>query len=711
MKSLIKYVYDNLINNVFLVAFGGVLLLVSLNYYIIFILLLIYLIYLYKKSKPIFCISFSFIILIIIVYCFLKLYQNYLISELNSNIIEGKIIKIIKKENYQKITIRYKLFKIDIYDYDFYDLDIGMGIRINGEKKAIDANHIPNAFNYKEYLYNNLYLAQYNATEIEILDKHFSIYIFNDIVNNYLENNFQTNSLVFIKAFIVGDSSLFSDTTEEAIKTNGIVHLFALSGLHITLFIKILDKVLYKLNKKQTIINIFLGVYLIITRFGVSISRAIITYYLSIIFTKHKLKFTSLDRTSIVFIMFTIINPCLMYNNGFILSFFATFILLLISDELSKKGKIIGIIYTSFYTSLLTFPIIININYEINVLSPLINVLMIVLVETIILPFTILCALLPFLQFIYSLVINSFVYIIDVCALISKQLGFVIIIGKMNFLFMLLYYFLMLIIFSKSLKIKKLVVIFLFLLGYIFNQNINIIKYEAQITFLDLYNGEATLIEYKSEKILIDTGEGINNEVTTYLKSRGINRLDYVIITHPHSDHNGEYKYLKENINIKNVIKNKYDQTNYGIKTISVSCNDIIYTNHLKLEIFNPVKKDNNENNNSLVIYTEIANISFLFLGDIEAEYEKKLEINKSVDILKVAHHGSNTSTTMEMLNKCKPKYAIIMNGRNSLFDFPHIDTIKKLNSKNIQTYTTKDSYTIILKITNKKLLFEETKN
>lgn len=710
MKSLIKYVYNKLINNVFLITFAIILLLVALNHYIIFLLLIVYLIYMYKKDQTLFWITLGLVIVICLIFFYLKMYQNKLINELDQYQIEGQIIKIVKNDYSQKITIRYKVFKVDIYDYDFQNLNVGMIIKITGELKTIESNHIPNAFNYREYLYNNLYLGQYKALDIKIIKQQFSIYMFNDIVNKYLENNFTNNSLILIKAFIIGDSSLFSDSLQEAIKTNGIVHLFALSGLHITLFIDILEKVLSKFSKKQLIINIFLGIYLIITGFGVSISRAIITYYISLIFAKKKLQFTSLDRTSIVFIMFTIFNPYLMYNNGFVLSFFATFILLLISDMLSKKGKAMGIIYTSLFTTFLTFPILININYEINLLSPFINVLMIILVETIILPFTIICALCPFLKYLYSPVINSFIYIIEICAHISKKLGLVLIVGHMDYIFILLYYLLMLILFSKCVKIKKMLFIILFLLGYIINQNINLIRYDAQITFLDLYNGEATLIEYKNEKILIDTGEGINNEVTTYLKSRGINRLDYVIITHPHSDHNGEYRYLKENIKIKNVIKNKYDLTNYHINTQGVGGGDIVYTKYLKLEILNPWEKHMNENNNSLVIYTSIVDTSFLFLGDIEAEYEKVLTIPKAVDIVKIAHHGSNTSTTTEMLNKSQPQYAIIMNGRNSLFDFPHPETISKLNNKKIQTYITKNSYTIILKIKNKHLLFQETK-
>ena len=99
-----------------------------------------------------------------------------------------------------------------------------------------------------------------------------------------------------------------------------------------------------------------------------------------------------------------------------------------------------------------------------------------------------------------------------------------------------------------------------------------------------------------------------------------------------------------------------------------------------------------------------------MFLGDIEAECEAKLPINEKIDVVKVAHHGSNTSTSIHLLNKIRPQYAIIMNGRKEVYSFPSDEVIKRLLDKNVKTYTTKRSYTIILKLKNDKLMFYETR-
>lgn len=703
MKSL----YNRLINNVFIIAFGIVLLFVSLNHFYILLVLIMYLIYLYKKDIYIFKIQLFIIILITIIFFVIKGYQNYLIKTIDSSNISGKIIAIVKKDYYQKITIKYSIFKINIYDYDFEDLEIGMIIRVSGENRNIEANHIPNAFNYKEYFYNSLNLLEVKKTNLIVVKKSFSINIFNYYMNKYLDKNFTNESLIILKAFIIGDTSGFNSEFKEAIKTNGIVHLFALSGLHISLFINLLDKVLKRSKHKDIIINIFLFIYLLITKFGVSISRAIFTYYLKYICNKKNIYFSSLDRTSIIFILFSIYNPYLMYNNGFVLSFFATFIILLINEKIKNVKEVKAILIISFYTTILTLPLTVNINNELNLLSPVINIVMIIMVETIILPFSIVVCLIPFLNYIYIYILKAFIFIIEVQANISYKLGLVIVFKSMNIWVIVIYYTLMFFILSYHAKLnKKALIILNILFILIFNINIS---FTNTITFLDLYNGEATLIEYMNETILIDTGEGINNEVTSFLKSKGIRCIDYLFITHNHSDHNGEFKSIKKSIKVKKVIKNIYDNNYYQDNTLSAKTGDVINTRYFKFEVLNPSSYDINENNNSLVLYTIINNTSFLFLGDIEQECEEKLQIEKNVDVVKIAHHGSNTSSTSAFIDKIKPKYAIIMNGRKELYSFPSNQVVNRLKEKNIKTYITKNSYTIVLKIKRNKLAFYET--
>ena len=331
--------YNSIINNLFIISFSVVLFLISLNHYIVLIGFIIYLYYLYKKDKNIFILSLALCAVIFIVFITTKIYQNYIINGFNNTII-GKVIKLEQKDYYQKITLRYKIFKVIVKDYDFIKLNLGDKIKVTGNNIIPEINHIPNAFNYKNYFYNNLYALEINADEIFILKHNLSIYKLNEIVNKYLEKYFNGQSLIILKGFIIGDTSDFNDSLNESLKINGIIHLFAISGSHIVLIISFLEKILNKLKNKNKIINIILFLYLLITRFSISITRAIITYYCNQLCKLLNIKLTSLDISSLVFITLIIINPYLMYNLGFILSFASTFLIILISPLIKKINHI-----------------------------------------------------------------------------------------------------------------------------------------------------------------------------------------------------------------------------------------------------------------------------------------------------------------------------------------------------------------------------------
>lgn len=646
-------------------------------------------------------------IIIFSIFIIIKISQTFYINNYDNTII-GQVIKLEQKEYYQKITIKYKVFKIIIKDYNNYHLRLGDIIKITGVKQEIESNHIPYAFNYKQYFYNNLYLYEIKSDNIIILNHKISIYVFNEIINNYLINNFDNETLIILKGFILGDTSDFNESLNSSLKVNGIIHLFAISGSHIVLIISFFERIFKKIKFKNKVINIILFIYLLITKFSVSITRAVITYYCNQIFKMLKIKLTSLDISCFVFIVLIIINPFYMYNLGFVLSFASTFLIILMSTYLKDKGNIKSILIITIVINIFALPFTINLNNEFNILSPIINILMILIVEGIIIPLSFIVAVFPVLKIGYTYIILGFINLNQVITSISYKLGFVICIGVINEFYIFIYYLLilLLIIFVKKKIYFNFFITFLVCLLSIIIFNLKVIP-NNQITFLDLYNGDATLIEYNHEKILIDTGEGINNEVSSFLKAKGIRKIDYLILTHNHSDHNGEASNIIEYFNVKNVVVNIYDNSVYSDynNVIKLRKGDILKTKNIEFLCLSPNENSNNENNNSLVLYFEINNIFYLFTGDIEEEIEKQLPTIK-VDVLKVSHHGSNTSTSISFLNKIKPQYSIIMSGRSNKYKFPSQIIIDRLNSINSKIYCTKDCYTIILEIKNKKLNF-----
>lgn len=705
-----KYVYHNILNNLFIIAFLLTCLLVSINYNIFFIVVIIFLIYIYLNDKTLFIISFIITIIVLLLYIIIYKYQMYLINNFE-DYITGKIINIEQKQYYQKITLKYKIFKIIVRDYNFNNLELGMVIKVEGINLDIDCNHVFNGFNYNKYFYNNLYLYEIKSSSIKILKKQFSIYIFNDLVNNYLVNNFTDQSLVILKGFILGDTSGFSSSLNNELKINGIVHLFAISGLHVSLLISLLEKGLNNLKFKNYIINIVLIIYMIITRFAISILRSVLTYFLKLFFKNKNIIVSSINITSLIFILFVLTNPFIMYNNGFVLSFMATFIIILIPDSIKNKSKIKSILYITSIINIFTLPILINMNNEYNIISPIINVFMILLVESIILPFSFIIIFIPILGLIYSYVINSFLFINELFTNISIKLNCILIVKDISIFIIIIYYVLLIgIVVINKKKIKKILSIIFILFFILFILNINY-YINPHITFLDLYKGESTLIEYKDETIIIDTGEGIDNELTTILKSKGIKKIDYLILTHDHSDHNGEAGQLINNFKVTNIVLSEYDNSVFSKmnNSIILKQKEVLKTKYFIFECIAPIKEDDNVNNRSLVLYAYINNITILFTGDME--YDLESEVNfKKIDILKVGHHGSFTSTSEKLLDQTNPKYAIIMCGRSNSFSFPSNYIVNRIKQRNIVLYNTKVNYSIELIIKKNKCIFNTIK-
>lgn len=291
-------------------------------------------------------------------------------------------------------------------------------------------------------------------------------------------------------------------------------------------------------------------------------------------------------------------------------------------------------------------------------------------VQIILLLFSIVLLFIPSLETIYSFIINIYSYYNDLNLYIR---GSISIIG-----------FIIYLLFIYMFKVKNtLIKIGLFILILIspFNNPF------YHVSFIDVGQGDSILIksEFNKANILIDTGSTYNYyKLKKYLFSQGVYCLDYLIITHNDSDHNGNVEQLSKNFKIKNIIE----------QPIDVKYKDINLTNLY-------VKEFDNDNDNSLVYYTNINNISFLFTGDISSIAERKL-IKKygdiDVDILKVSHHGSNTGTSRYFLQSTTPEIVVI--STSGQYGHPSKQTIDNLKDYKADIFSTKTSGNIEIYLT-----------
>ena len=671
-----------------------------------------------KKLKNILQCNYIFYVLLVLSLIYSFIFINFIIikseyKDSDKNLY-GTVMDYKKSKDKTTIWVKGKE-KVLVNYYSDINVSYGDYIYVYGVFKKPKENGNFNLFNYKRYLLSNKINYVVTASKITVIKKNDNV--FYTLKNNLLRKIENTNkSKGYILAFLYADKSLIEKDVYTKYQKIGVSHLFAVSGMHVSLISIVLLKLLNRIKerKRYIIVSIFLSIYLFLTNFTISMVRATFQFILFFINKSFKLNIDNSNLVLLLFSILVIINPYNIYNIGFLFSFIISFTLIRCSKLI--KGKFI---IKSLKTSLISFfssmPVLINNFFEVNFLGIILNIIYIPFVSYILFPLSLVTVLFPSLDNILYMFISYFEKITDFFSNI-KFLSFSI--CKMNIILIIMYYIIFIYILKRKKSLVYKIIIAIISLIFLIN-NGRIVN--SEVSILDVGQGDSSLIRLKNKNILIDTGGNINYDISKnilipYFKSVGIKKIDYLVLTHGDYDHMGEAINLVENFKVEKVIFNCGSYNDLENELIEVldkkkikyySCIKELNIDNNKLH-FLQTKEYDNENENSNVIYTKLNGYKFMFMGDAGVEKEKdileKYNVSK-IDVLKIGHHGSKTSSDKNFIDEMNPKYSVISVGKNNRYGHPNKEVLNNLDNSKI--YRTDQDGSIMFKIKNNKLKIE----
>lgn len=686
-----------------------------------------------------------------------KEYERVYIN--NQNKINEKAVILkgpIEEEYIYKYTVKiktgnYKNKKFIIYVnkqnknlFKYGDL-----IELKGKYSTPQRARNYKGFDYSKYLKTLKIYGTIKIEEANILKEkelNFILININNLKQKMINNankNLSSKTANLLLGILIGEKDNIQEDIIKSFRTANLSHILAVSGAHTSYIILALTYIVTKSKIPKRIgyiiTIIILLLFIIITGASYSVIRACIMSIIIIVakLCYRKENFTTSICISLLIILFQ--NPFAINDIGLKLSFMGTIGIIIFNKNITNlfiklkvKEKIAEALSITCSAQAMIMPItILNFNtvsltfFISNILAgPLLGIIIILGFISIFTSF-VFGPISKILFFILDIFLRLLILISDFTA---KMPGSSILVKTPNIVFVIIYYILILFFnyfflikknpvrrFQKKLikkvtaknikKIAKIITIILLIILAI-SRLIGIVNPTLKLYFIDVGQGDSTLIiTPQNKKILIDGGEGKNDVLLPYLLDRRIKKVDYIIISHFDSDHCNGLINVIEQIKVKNIVISRQAQESEeyknileivkkkNIKVIVVKEKDNMEIEKgLNIEILNPAKQLEFQdlNNNSIVAKMTYKNFSVLFTGDIE-KAEQNL-VNKYKDklkstILKVSHHGSKTSTSEEFLKYVEPKIALIGVGENNKFGHPNqqtIENLKNIRSQNI---------------------------
>jgi len=651
----------------------------------------------------------------------------------------------VKEISFEKDGIWHNPFKIRLYGSEEAKIDVSTGNEIHALVRiySFPDRRNPHEFDYGQWLHNRGIAA--HGELIEILTISYTGRIGWESIRTNVQASadllFKEEHSHMAKALLLGFKDDLTPETRLQFSRSGLSHIMAVSGLHVGFIVApfwLLIPFMWGSAKGRYfglfLLTLLLLGYAGLTGFSPSVCRAsLMAWFISYGKLFHKVR-NSLNLTAVAAIIVLFINPRQLFEVGFQLSFSAVYIILLIMKEAQElipkryrhgfSGGLISIVLVSVVVQLGLFPILIYYFGEFSIIGPIANALVVPLLS-----FTVPAGLLfilvsPMVPEILHAGVIPLQFSLNWVQWVAEYLGsqsfsFISISDKSTSIFLIWISALFWIAASRIYAIRwKFLILLLCCVNLYFIE-----KWTREpsvknlvITVLDVGQADAIHISTPNGyNLLIDTGRWspMSNSgdriLLPYFEFLRLDKIDAVILSHPHADHIGGMPSLIEGINIGNIYQSEYAYESVlyhtgmnlaemnNIPVYHPSAGDLIDIDpSLRIFVIGPepnAPRDHNPNNHSLSFKLVYGNTSFLFSGDAEVEQERRMverygDFLKS-DLYKVGHHASNTSSTELFLREVNPDITVASLAFRNVFGHPGQNAVNRLHQySNNQMYT-----------------------
>lgn len=701
--------------------------------------------------------------------------------------LSGKITMIVEKPLGKALYVKdnsiflsskepYLCENVIIYCSDQQNYLIGNQITVYGEIQKFSEASNPGQFNEKMYYQIENIDYKVKADVIIITDARYSkfqavlsrikqklIMVYDTILSEK-----ESGALI---AMLLGEKYLLDEEIKQLYQENGISHILAISGLHVSLIgmfvFKLFKKLKIPLIPATAFSILFLYSYGILTNFSVSTNRAVVMMVVMLLSSIFGKTYDMLSATSLSAFLILLINPMQIFSAGFLLSFGAVLGIAVLMPCLHtlfpSKNPLLGSLFVSISAQAMTMPMVLSFYYQFPAYSVFINLLILPCMSVMVLT-----ALLAGIVGVISLPIGVFLigganYILKfyewICKIGSNLPSNLITVGKPDLLRILLYMAILLIFIwgVKHFQRKGLIILLIAAVIILFLPTRNV---GLEIAMLDVGQGEAIFMETETKATyLIDGGSNDISKVGVYriqpfLLSNGVDRIDFAIITHSDSDHISGLKELLvgNRIIIKHLVlpnTSLRDEAymeletlakNRRIEVLYIEAGDTLINGDIRITCLHPTSDYQAQANNaySTVLSLSYGEFDMLLTGDLQQDGEellmqtfqrgiytgtdKSLEYSSNMeqdnfpplitdyDVLKVAHHGSKNSTYINFLQVVQPEFAIISCGKDNFYGHPHKELLERLQQIGSDVSITYKSGAIFIKTDGKKMEISEYK-